>query len=318
MPVAVAAPEAAATGTCPACDELNAPSARFCRACGRELMPAGTATASDLVSPTAAAEEEEEEEQTRTEATRPPPPSAVAPGIASPWTTAPSSWRKGWRPSRPVGVAIAAVLVVAAAGSAYALTRPDDGGGTAQQPAAVPETVEPEPVPDEQAAVDPTATTPGDPAPPTASTTTTTPTTSAGQAGNTNPNTPTGVIRAHWTAISEGDYSEAYQLFSSHYRRRTSEYRWAGAEADFAPKIHINNVLYLRQLPGLQAFVLVDILTRDTGPKGDSSKCNRFAGKVRVIKENGDWRYWAIGPGATWGKRPGLSRSDARCQSLFS
>ncbi|MDX6571155.1 MAG: hypothetical protein QOC86_311 [Gaiellales bacterium] len=131
------------------------------------------------------------------------------------------------------------------------------------------------------------------------------------------PNSPAGVIRAHWNAIGGGDYRRAYALFSTQYKQQAAERGWVGQHRRDRPRVHIGDIHRVASLPGQQAFVFADIYSRDTGSIGDHSACIRFAGKVRVIRQGGRWRYWAQGPGQTFQRKTSPSPDDKRCKPLF-
>ena len=130
-------------------------------------------------------------------------------------------------------------------------------------------------------------------------------------------NSPTGVIRAHWRAIGRRDYDGAYDLLSAEYRGRVSKTDWVGAHERDAPRVYVRRVAFVKSLPGSEASVFADVYTRDTGSRGDSSACIRFAGRVRVVGRGGRWRYRPGAAGDTFERRPVGSRSDPGCRRLF-
>jgi len=130
-------------------------------------------------------------------------------------------------------------------------------------------------------------------------------------------NSATGVIRAHWDAIGARKYEDAYELFSAGYQSRTRKGPWTSDITSFKPRVKIRRVRFMTSLASSQAWVFADVVTRDVGPRGDSSVCNRFAGRVRVVKQSGTWRYAPNAPGHTF-HRAALARDDPRCRGLFA
>lgn len=298
---------------CPSCDTPNAAGARFCRECGRGRGVVAGEEGRDSA-PTSAhltpADTEARPAETPVALPAHVPVAAQDVGDGGSGT-----WRDGasWRPSRPLALALFALLVAGAAAGGYALSggrgsRGDTAGlrdGAASQVAPAPN-----PYPsDEPQAANSTATATPEVAP----------ATDPDVEARAKPrlNSPTGVIRAHWSAIDDGRYEHAFALFSSEYRARTSEGLWvAGHRAD-APRVRIGLVRYRKALPDGQAWVFADVYTRDTGSRKDSSRCKRWAGTVRVVKQQGRWRYASGAAGDTWDRKAWLTRGDPGCRELF-
>jgi ribosomal protein L40E len=264
---------------CPACDATSSPTARFCRACGEPL--GGDEPTTPVLAPPAAT----------------PPPPAPAGGL----TAAPAP-RTTWRPPKYAAIAAVALLLAGGATGAFLLLRADerDVAPVAVEPPAPPAAI------DEPAQTLPTPETDEQ--------------TQTGETDETPPaddSSPTGVLRAHWQAIADHDYDAAFDLLSADYRGRVSRARWVGDHEGYAPRVYVRLVDFLQPLPGAQAYVFADVFTRDTGSLGDSSVCNRFAGKVRVVKRGQLWRYVPGAAGDTFGKKAVLRRSDPNCGRLF-
>ncbi|MBW3602936.1 MAG: zinc ribbon domain-containing protein [Actinobacteria bacterium] len=130
--------------------------------------------------------------------------------------------------------------------------------------------------------------------------------------GSTDSTSPTGTVRAHWEAIAAGDYPSAYAQLSSDFRDDESLDDWASSMRQKSPGVNLLKVQFLRALDSDNAEVAVEVVTRNA----DEPECVRFDGRVRVVKENDVWRYWAGGPGDTFTRRETVPASDGRCAPL--
>lgn len=206
------------------------------------------------------------------------------------------------RPTRNVAIVIGVLLLIAGAAGTYLVLRGDDSSTVAVEPPLAPVVEEPadtETVPADET----TEATEHDEQPV--------------EDAEPDDSTPTGVIRAHWNAISAGDFDAAFDLLSASYRARIDRSQWVADHENYSPRVYVRLVNFLQALRGGQAYVFADVFTRDTGSLGDSSVCNRFAGKVRVIKRGDAWRYVPDGGGDTFDKDDVLSRTDPNCRRLF-
>ena len=317
----------AADMRCPECETPNAPAARYCRECGHALQAAASTSAA--AQPSTAQQppsglDPSVPAPAPTEAQRPPEPDPVAATtatrvpaspVADPFggraAPGPTGREQRWRPPRNLAIGLAVLLLAAVVTGGYLLSRGDDADDVRTAAGAPTQPAE-QPAPDvvegpEVLTTDPetdstqsTATTEEPPAEP-----------------ETTSNSPTGVIRAHWSAIGEHDYESAFDLLSSGYRANVSRSRWVDDHASYAPRVYVKFVRFLQALTGGQAYVFADIYTRDTGSRGDGSICNRFAGKVRVVKRGGEWRYAPDATGDTFDSKGSLSRSNPSCRRLF-
>ncbi len=315
----------AAEKRCPGCETSNALAARYCRECGHALQVAA-ATSAAAQPPTAQQPHSGPEPNVPAAAEAQPPPEpdpiaattatpVPAPVFAEPFVggaaPAPPGRAPRWRPPRNLAIGLAVLLLASVATGGYLVSRGDDSGdvrnaaGAPTQPAEQPppaDVEEPEVVTTdpETDATESTTTAEEPPAEP-----------------EITSNSPTGVIRAHWSAIGEHDYESAFDLLSSGYRANVSRSRWVDDHATYAPRVYVKFVGFLQALAGGQAYVFADVYTRDTGSRGDGSVCNRFAGKVRVIKSGGEWRYAPDATGDTFDSKGTMSRSNPSCRRLF-
>lgn len=99
---------------------------------------------------------------------------------------------------------------------------------------------------------------------------------------------------------------------SSQFREDASLEDWTSEMREKAPRVNLVRVQFLRALDGDNAEVAVEVVTRNA----DEAQCGRFDGRVRVVRENDVWRYWAGGRGDTFTRRETLPASDARCAPL--
>ena len=126
---------------------------------------------------------------------------------------------------------------------------------------------------------------------------------------------PENALREHWEAIDRGDFSAAYDRFSSAYRYGHSFEEWSTGIRSFSPAVEIVEIREIGSA-GSRATVRVIVATRDHGDRGDASRCHIFRGRVRVVREHGRWLYDP--PGLRELHRGGIDpSSDARCARLF-
>lgn len=126
---------------------------------------------------------------------------------------------------------------------------------------------------------------------------------------------PENAVRDHWAAIDRGDFSAAYDRFSSKYRTGHSFEEWSTGMRGFSPEVDVVAVKEVGTA-GYRASVRVILATRDRGEKGDASRCHIFRGRVRLVREHGRWLYDP--PGLREKHKGGIDpSSDARCNRLF-
>lgn len=113
---------------------------------------------------------------------------------------------------------------------------------------------------------------------------------SPSQGAGYNPNTPTRILRKHYTHLTEGNYSAAFRLMSSSYRSSNSN--WTSERSAASPTIKVDNVGPSTFSPGGVAYVDVSFYAQD-GYDTDNSDttCRYFEGKARMVKQGGAWRY---------------------------
>ncbi len=133
---------------------------------------------------------------------------------------------------------------------------------------------------------------------------------------------PTRAFREHWAARSQAQWDEAYRLLGARYKATNPKSRWIRGQQDYEPRVNVRRVTYVTSVaPGI-AELSVEVITRDLGPLGNPRTCNRFYGRVRMIRENGEWRYDANNPresrsGGFRGQKKPITRDDLRCRRLF-
>jgi hypothetical protein len=134
--------------------------------------------------------------------------------------------------------------------------------------------------------------------------------------GNADPTTPTGTVRAHWEAIGVGDYEAAYAQLSDRFREDNPREEWVDDLRADAPVVNLVGVSFLRALDSENAELAVEVVTRDTAGEAGERECVRFDGRVRVVNQDGLWRYRADGPGDSFERRGELPPTDPRCEPL--
>jgi hypothetical protein len=126
---------------------------------------------------------------------------------------------------------------------------------------------------------------------------------------------PENALREHWKAVAVGDFSRAYDRFSSRYRKGRNLESWSTGMRGFSPEIEIVEIKEIESAGNL-AMVRVILATRDRGDRGDASRCHIFRGRVRVVRERGRWLYEP--PGLRETHKGGIDpSSDERCEPLF-
>jgi hypothetical protein len=135
--------------------------------------------------------------------------------------------------------------------------------------------------------------------------------------GSTDPTTPTGTVRAHWEALGVGDYAAAHAQLSRQFREDNPGDEWTAARREEVPAINLLQVRLLRALDDENAEVAVELIRRDTAAGDEAGECVRFDGRVRVVRQDDVWRYWANGPDDSFERRGTLPQTDPRCEPLL-
>jgi hypothetical protein len=101
------------------------------------------------------------------------------------------------------------------------------------------------------------------------------------------------VIRAHFTYIANGDFEQAFNLFTPSYQAKARG--WVAARSAAQPAVSIAYVGTAR-ISGPSAYVPTKIYLRDTVKVARSdTQCRRFEGTLPLVKVNGSWRYAPTG-----------------------
>ncbi len=102
-------------------------------------------------------------------------------------------------------------------------------------------------------------------------------------------NSPTRILRRHFQRLSSGDYDAAYELLSSRYR--DSNPNWTQQPSEAQPLVNVVAIGPSR-ISGGQARVPITFYARDRNSTSRSdTKCRRFSGDARLVKEGAAWRY---------------------------
>lgn len=100
---------------------------------------------------------------------------------------------------------------------------------------------------------------------------------------------PSFTIRRHLEDLDHGDYHGAFSLMSAAYRDQNPD--WEVARSTATPMIDILDIGTPSYGHG-KARVYVKFYARDRNPsEGSDTRCRRFEGIVRLVKEHGAWRY---------------------------
>jgi hypothetical protein len=107
-----------------------------------------------------------------------------------------------------------------------------------------------------------------------------------------NSNSPSNIFKRHFEHITDGEYDAAYRLFSSSYKSSISQASWTAQPAAAQPYVNVLEAGPTRFEGNGIAYVHVTFFGHDRNDTGHSDTlCNRFVGDVRMVKENGAWRY---------------------------
>jgi hypothetical protein len=107
-----------------------------------------------------------------------------------------------------------------------------------------------------------------------------------------NPNSPSRIFKRHFEHITDGEYDAAYRLFSSSYKDSISQANWTAQPAAAQPYVNVLEAGPTRFEGNGIAYVHVKFFGHDRLDTGHSDTlCNRFVGDVRMVKEDGAWRY---------------------------
>lgn len=113
-------------------------------------------------------------------------------------------------------------------------------------------------------------------------------TSSAGRRGN--PNSPTRTLRRHFQRLAAGNYQGAFKLMAAGYQ--AAHPNWTSQPNAAQPYVNVVELGDADFVGGGVAYVPIKFYGHDRfeTPASDT-KCRRFEGTAKMVKQNGAWRY---------------------------
>jgi hypothetical protein len=128
------------------------------------------------------------------------------------------------------------------------------------------------------------------------------------------------MFRRYWTAIDEGEYAAAYNVYYHTFatQQEVSRSEFIGAEYEYLPEIGLDSMTIIRSsrqpTSPNELWLYVEVPIRD-GAGEFEGQCRLFYGDVRMFHADGRWYYR---PGVAFGRKPSFGQGGGGIRVLPS